>query len=287
MHLGFAAAALPDPATSWIPRGFLLALLLWALNRNIAPPLGWETFRQASVPGGEVEILGIGRHSATVVFVHGLGGSAAQLTPIVHKLRQHLVQVAFVLPSANNIPLTCKRGVSIPAWFDILAVPSGPTAPMPTGEDQLGMEMATQRIHKIIRDQVEREGIDEDRIVLAGFSQGCATALLSALSYPGKLAGVACLSGWLPLTDKIKRERDIYRHPLQSEHAHEMPVFWGHGTKDSVVRHHWARESMDHLYRLGFTNISFHSYPGMSHDLWRPELQTDLQAWLQDRLPPI
>jgi hypothetical protein len=65
------------------------------------------------------------------------------------------------------------------------------------------------------------------------------------------------------LTDKIKRERDIYRHPvremaarksldilrsrltllcggsdaqLQSEHAHEMPVFWGHGTKDSVVR---------------------------------------------------
>ena len=69
MHLGFAAAALPDPATSWIPRGFLLAMLLWALNRNIAPPLGWETFRQASVPGGEVEILGIGRHSATVVFV--------------------------------------------------------------------------------------------------------------------------------------------------------------------------------------------------------------------------
>lgn len=69
MHLGFAAAALPDPATSWIPRGFLLALLLWALNRNIAPPLGWETFRQASLPGGEVEILGIGRHSATVVFV--------------------------------------------------------------------------------------------------------------------------------------------------------------------------------------------------------------------------
>ena len=102
---------------------------------------------------------------------------------------------------SNYIPLTCKRGVSIPAWyvvskiasfrptlltsapsyrFDILAVPSGPTAPMPTREDQLGMEMATQRIHEIIRDQVEREGIDEDRIVLAGFSQGKSCLLSQA-----------------------------------------------------------------------------------------------------------
>lgn len=146
----------------------------------------------------------------------------------MHKLRKNLLQVAFVLPSAsvsqsgpspvtlssliretprarsNFIPLTCKRGVSIPAWcvfskslssarlllnplhplhrFDILTVPSGPTAPMPTREDQLGMEMATQRIHKIIRAQVEREGIDEDRIVLAGFSQGKLLAFVSRAS---------------------------------------------------------------------------------------------------------
>lgn len=56
--------------------------------------------------------------------------------------------------------------------FDILALPLNTTSPMPTREDRLGMELATQRIHGIVRDQVERKGIDEDRIVLAGFSQG-------------------------------------------------------------------------------------------------------------------
>lgn len=59
---------MPDPA-SWIPRGFLLALFLYAVNRNVHPPLGWDVFRQSTVPGGEVEILGVGRHSATVVFI--------------------------------------------------------------------------------------------------------------------------------------------------------------------------------------------------------------------------
>ncbi|GAA5993121.1 hypothetical protein JCM10908_001299 [Rhodotorula pacifica] len=287
VHLGLAApTALPDPA-SWIPRGFLLALILYALNRNITPPLGWDVFRQAHIPGSDVEILGVGRHSATVVFVHGLGGNAAQLTPFVRRLRKHLMQVAFVLPSAKFMPLTLKQGTPIPAWFDVQAFPTNLTAPMPTREDQLGMEMSVQRMHAIIRDQVERKGIDEDRIVLAGFSQGCATALLSAMSYPGKLGGVACLSGWLPLSDKIKRDGNHYRHPLQSDHAHEMPVFWGHGTADPIVLHRWAHESIAHLHRMGFSNVAFHPYEGHVHDMWRPDLEKDLRTWLQDRLPPI
>lgn len=94
---------------------------------------------------------------------------------------------------------------------------------------------------------------------------GCATALLSALSYPARLGGVACLSGWLPLSDRIQRDRgNRTSHPvgqvavlphceaeltllslqLQSEYAHEMPIFWSHGTHDPVV-----------LYGSAFTRI--------------------------------
>lgn len=43
---------------------------------------------------------------------------------------------------------------------------------------------------------------------------GCAVALLSALSYPGKLAGVACISGWLPFSERINREGPRHRHPV-------------------------------------------------------------------------
>ncbi|BGP54804.1 hypothetical protein JCM8202_003312 [Rhodotorula sphaerocarpa] len=276
-------------AATWLPRGFLLALLLWLVRHRPEPPLGGDLGVGVIVPGGEVEVLGVGRHSATVVFIHGLGANAAQLAPLVRRMRPHLWQVSFLLPSSPVRPLTARDGIRVPAWFDIHAFPKNRHAPLPTGgEDHAGMLAAVERIHRLVRDQVTRKGIDEDRIVLAGFSQGCATALLSALSYPARLGGVACLSGWLPLSDRIQRDRgNRTSHPLQSEYAHEMPVFWSHGTHDPVVLPTWAQESIGHLDRMGFRNVSFHSYPGMMHDVWRWDLERDLLAWLQQRLPPI
>ena len=59
---------------------------------------------------------------------------------------------------------------------------------------------------------IEREksrGIASHRIVLAGFSQGCAVTLMTGLRHRDRLAGLLCMSGYLPLADKTAAERTL------------------------------------------------------------------------------
>jgi predicted esterase len=75
-------------------------------------------------------------------------------------------------------------------------------------------------------------GVDVDtlllafcRVVVAGFSQGGAVALLMLRS-DVEVAGVAGLSTWLTLADE----------PLLSAANRATPLWMGHGTADPVVR---------------------------------------------------
>ena len=64
------------------------------------------------------------------------------------------------------------------------------------------MLQSAASINHLISAEVEA-GTDPSRIVLAGFSQGATMCLLSGLSGSKKLAGIAVLSGWLPLRDRF------------------------------------------------------------------------------------
>ncbi|BGP45370.1 hypothetical protein JCM10450v2_001188 [Rhodotorula kratochvilovae] len=265
----------PNVPLRWVFRGLFALILVYLIGLWFRPPFGVDIQRAANVPGGLVEVLGIGRHSATVLFVH---------IPMVSRLRKDLWQVSFLLPSAGFMPLTASEGEDYSAWFDIAELNIPMDAPLPRSEDEAGLAKVVERIHGLVQGELDK-GIDPDRIVIAGFSQGCATAMLSAISAKEKLGGVVCLSGWLPLSYKIKKVAQKMRHPLQTDHAHEMPVFWGHGAADPVVHYRWAEESIEHLTKLGFRDIEFHTYDGLEHDVSRPE-EKDLAAWLSRLLPP-
>jgi predicted esterase len=58
-------------------------------------------------------------------------------------------------------------------------------------------------ISTLITEEVQ-SGTDPNRIVLGGFSQGASMSLLTGLTSEKKLAGLAVLSGWLIMKDKIK-----------------------------------------------------------------------------------
>jgi len=167
--------------------------------------------------------------------------------------------------------------------MDELVLPSG--APMPKREDEKRMRAAVDRIHGLIQKEIDR-GIDSDRIVLAGFSQGCATTLLSGLSWKdSKLGGLMCLSGWLPMAYDIKKQGSSEKHPMQSAGANELPVFWGHGTADGVIQYQWAEESIGHLTKMGFKDVQFHTYPDLVH--WvADEEEDDMLEWFKKILPP-
>lgn len=64
------------------------------------------------------------------------------------------------------------------------------------------MLQSSRQINELISAEVDA-GIDSKRIVVGGFSQGGALALLTGLTTERQLAGVIALSCWLPLRMKV------------------------------------------------------------------------------------
>jgi phospholipase/carboxylesterase len=202
--------------------------------------------------------------SAAVIWMHGLGADGADFVPIVKELDlSGCPGIRFVFPSAPAIPVTINNGYVMPAWYDIL------TTELVRREDEAGLRKSQADIEALIAQQIAL-GIPADKIVIAGFSQGCAMALQIGLRYPQKLAGLMCLSGYLPLSDKIAAERHV-----ANQHT---PIFQAHGRVDPVVVLDRAEKSRDLLQQLGY-QVEWHEYP-MPHSVCAEEV-ADIGNWLR------
>jgi phospholipase/carboxylesterase len=126
----------------------------------------------------------------------------------------------------------------------------------------------------LIAREVER-GIPSERIVLAGFSQGCAMVLHTGLRHPSRLAGIMALSGYLPLTDTLAEEASAANRGL--------PIYMAHGTADPMVPIGRAEAARDSLLALKYP-VEWHSYP-MQHSVHPREVQ-DMAKFLQWVLAP-
>ena len=204
---------------------------------------------------------------ASIIILHGLGADSEDFVPICHELDlTEAGPVRYVLPSAPAIPVSINGGYVMRAWYDIRQPGQGPR------EDEAGLRQSQQAIQALIEREIAR-GMPASRIVLMGFSQGCAMALMTGLRYPQRLAGIVALSGYLPLLDATAAER-------HEANVH-TPIFMAHGQDDDVVLMSRGTQSRDHLASLGHA-IDWHDYP-MDHTLCLEEVQ-DLQAWLNQVL---
>src|SRR5690242_4423140 len=115
--------------------------------------------------------------SATVIWLHGLGADGHDFEPIVPELRLPAsLPVRFIFPHAPVRPVTINNGMRMRAWYDIAGF--GREA-----EDEAGIR-ASQKIIEGMIEGERRKGVPADRVVLAGFSQGGAIVLQTALRYP-------------------------------------------------------------------------------------------------------
>jgi phospholipase/carboxylesterase len=154
--------------------------------------------------------------------MHGLGADGNDFVPIVRELDlSGCPAIRFVFPHAETMPVTINNGYVMRAWYDILGMD------LVRREDEAGLRKSQKQIEQLIAHENAR-GIPTSRIILAGFSQGCAMTLQTGLRYPEKLAGLICLSGYLPLSTMIKDER--------SEANLHTPIFMAHGRGDPVVQ---------------------------------------------------
>jgi phospholipase/carboxylesterase len=200
---------------------------------------------------------------ATVIVLHGLGADGNDFVPVCDELDLSAVgPVRFVFPSAPMRPVTINGGYVMRAWYDIVDIGSA------RREDEAGLRASRDAIDALIAGERER-GIPSSRIVLMGFSQGCAMALMTGLRHADRLAGIVGLSGYLPLADLTAAER--------SEPNLATPIFLAHGLRDPVVPVSRAIASRDALRALGH-DIAWHDY-SIEHTVSLEEIR-DLQAWL-------
>ena len=201
--------------------------------------------------------------TAAVIWLHGLGADGNDFVPIVNELDlSGCPPIRFVFPHAPTMPVTVNNGYVMRSWYDIL----GPD--LVKREDEAGLRKSQAAVEVLI-DREKARGIPAERIVLAGFSQGCAMTLQTALRHPERLAGLLCLSGYLPLSASVAAERHASNH--------FTPVFLAHGRSDHVVPLIRAEQSRDALLALGYP-VEWHEYM-MQHSLCAEELD-DIAAWL-------
>jgi len=201
---------------------------------------------------------------ATIIIMHGLGADGRDFLPIAEQLDLSRVgPVRYLFPNAPVMPVTINGGYQMPAWYDILG------ADLVSRQDEAGLRQSQLAINALIAHEVAR-GMPAHRIVLAGFSQGCAMALMTGLRYPERLAGIAGLSGYLPLADTTDAERSAANR--------DVSIFLAHGTRDGVVALPRASATRDALTALGYP-VEWHEYL-MEHSVC-PQEVTDLERWLQ------
>src|SRR5450830_1640106 len=108
---------------------------------------------------------------AAIIWMHGLGADSSDFVPLVPELDlTGCGAIRFVFPDAPVMPVTMNNGYRMRSWYDIIGLG------LDRQEDESGLRASQRAIERLVARELER-GIRSERIVIAGFSQGCAMAL--------------------------------------------------------------------------------------------------------------
>ncbi len=202
----------------------------------------------------------------SVIWMHGLGADANDFVPVIPELRlPEDRRIRFVFPNAPVRPVTINNQMPMRAWYDIIALSN-----VSRDVDETGLRGSQAAIEALINRENER-GVPTENIILAGFSQGCAMAYQTGLRSQKKLAGLICLSGYLPMADKTVAEHNTANL--------DMPIFIAHGTYDPVVDIRFAQQTREWLLANNYSNTEWRTYP-MAHSVNLDEIN-DISAFLQ------
>jgi phospholipase/carboxylesterase len=200
---------------------------------------------------------------ACIIWMHGLGAGADDMAGLAKQLPLTM-PVRHVSLSAPMRPVTLNQGMRMPAWYDITGMS------LTDREDKVGILDSEKNILEAVDAQIAA-GFAPERIFLAGFSQGGAMALFTALQSKLALGGVMALSAYLPMADVC-----------QANLAKNTPMFIASGRLDEVVLPQWTAKTVRWLRDAAFDTLTIRDYP-MAHSVCFEEVQ-DMAVWLEAQM---
>lgn len=203
---------------------------------------------------------------ASILLLHGLGADGHDLEGILpHLRRPDESRWRFVFPHAPTRSVTINGGMHMRAWYDI-----DPDAGLDSGREDIN---ASAALAAALIAREEARGVESERVIIGGFSQGGVIALETGLSYPRRLGGIVGLSTYLHDHARITERLSLANA--------ELPLFMAHGLMDPMIPIQRAATGRSTLTDLGYP-LTWHEYP-MGHEICLEELQA-LSAWLAQRL---
>lgn len=214
------------------------------------------------IPRAEPLVIRPMQVDSAVIFLHGLTTSGLHFENVARYFATLLPKTMFILPHAPVRPVQWAGG-AVSGWYDLRS------NNFLQNEDELGIQAAADYVQSLIDDLVE-QGIESKRIILGGFSQGCAISLWAGTHYSQSLAGIFGLSGYLPLAD-------LWQPNSANLHT---PIFLAHGSDDALITLNQIQQGVEKL-KVG-RELQFQSYP-LGHTISNSEI-ADLGQWLIQRL---
>jgi phospholipase/carboxylesterase len=207
-------------------------------------------------------------HQYSLIWLHGLGADGHDFSGLMSELQiPALSHTRCIFPHAPVRPITLNGGYPMRGWYDIKSLDRATFQ-----HDQAGIEQSAELINKLIQAELER-GIPYRNMVLAGFSQGGAMALVLGLQNARPLGGVLALSTYVPGYPGFERS-------LTSE-SRGTPIAFYHGTQDHIIPLETAKASIQFLVEQGYAVEQ--KFYEMDHTLCSEEL-LDIRAFLMKAL---
>jgi len=154
------------------------------------------------------------------------------------------------------------------AWFNIDFTPEGIKV-----YDESEIQSSLDLLKDFIEKAKVKYNVGNEKVVLAGFSQGAILSYLIGLSQPNSIDGILAMSGFIRQNSLTKIDEE--------ENLKNLSICITHGTEDPVIPVSQARASKEYLQTLGLS-FDYHEYP-MAHGI-SPECLSDIIQWTRKQI---
>ena len=182
--------------------------------------------------------------NSAIVLLHGYGGDGKDISIMSLNWKRHLPNTIIICPNGHE---RCSINPSGYQWFDL-----SNDDPNYILEE---VKKAERKLNQFISEIKNEFNLENNKICLSGFSQGCMMSLNLGLTSNEKYCCLVGFSGKIINQKYLKIKKDV---------SHDVLMI--HGDADEIVSPNFLLEAKDYLIRNN-VNIETHLLKNCGHHI--------------------